>query len=90
VQIISQGLRRCFGSADLRRALQKICKKFLDFRGVSQIFAVKLNANFGICWDLSRRGSVHPLKRENEVRVSCCAEKPHLFISEEDELGEEI
>jgi hypothetical protein len=81
VQIFSTGLRRCFGSADLRRALQRICKTCRDFWGVSQISAVKLNANFGICWDLSRRGSVRPSKRENQVRVSCCAEKPHLFIS---------
>jgi hypothetical protein len=82
VQIISPGLRRCSGSADLRRALQKICKNFWDFRGVSQIFAVKLNANFGICRDLSRRGSVRPSKREDWVRVPCCAGKPHLILSE--------
>jgi hypothetical protein len=64
VQIISQGLRRCFGSADLRRALQNICKKFWDFRGVSQISAVKLNANFGIC-----RGE-GPYARQRE-RMRC-------------------
>jgi hypothetical protein len=52
VQIISPGLRRCSGSADLRRALQRIYKNFWDFQGVLQISAVKLNANFGICRDL--------------------------------------
>jgi hypothetical protein len=81
VQIISPGLRRCSGSADLRRALQRICKNFYNFRGVLQISAVKLNANFGICRYLSRRGSVRPSKREDQVRVSCCAEKPHLLLS---------
>jgi hypothetical protein len=64
VQIFSTGLRRCFGSADLRRALQRICKNFLDFRGVLQIFAVKLNANFGIC-----RGE-GPYARQRE-RIRC-------------------
>jgi hypothetical protein len=61
--------------------LQRICKNFRDFRGVLQISAVKLNANFGICRDLLRRGSVRPSKREDWVRVPCCAGKPHPILS---------
>jgi hypothetical protein len=64
----------CRPSESLAEHLQEI----LGFPGG---FADFLNANLGICRDLSRRGSVRPSKRENEVRVSCCAEKPHLLLS---------